>query len=276
MSGEIPGAPRLRGLGLLSGWGRGLEALPEDARRAAAGRALIPAETPAFPGDRLRRATRECQLAVAAVEDAVCDAGASPAALRGERTALIYATAAAYAASNLPFAERAGTSTLYFPYTAPSAVPAEVTIAFGITGPYVTFVGGGTATLAALWTAADLLAADQCDRALVLAVETFAECADLYDRARWLIDRPLVEAAVCAWLEPGTGELAYAAWEAPAGGSVHAAPSIRRRLGEAFACSPLVELGVARGSGSKPLDIQLEALWRGASATLRWKEAPSP
>ena len=274
MSGESLEAPRLRGLGFLSGWGRGLGALPDDAGTAAAGREVIAAESPSFPGDRLRRATRECLLGVAAVEEAMQDARAPAAALAGGRTALVYATAAAYGASNRAFIEGTGASTLHFPYTAPSAVPAEVAIAFGITGPYVILLGGGTATLSALWYAATLFAAGQCDRALVLAVETFAECAELYGRARWLVGRPLVEAAACAWLEPGTGELTYAAWQAPAG-RARAPAGIWRRLGEAFACTPLVELGAARAAGGRSIDIHLNAIWRGAAASLRWKETPS-
>jgi hypothetical protein len=258
-------------MGLVSGWGRGLAILPHDARAAAAGREVIAAECPAFAGDRLRRATRECLLGVAAVEEAVRDVGSSAAALAGERTALIYATAAAYGAANRAFLEGTGASTLHFPYTAPSAVPAEVAIAFEITGPYVIFLGGGTATLSALWYAATLFAAGQCDRALVLAVETFAECADLYDRARRLIGRPLVEAAACAWLEPGTGEFTYATREAPAG-PAPAPAGVRRRLGEAFACTPLVELGAARAGGGRSLDVHLNAIWRGTAAALRWKE----
>ncbi len=274
MSDESLGAPRLRAMGLISGWGRGLDALPDDARAAAAGRDVIAAACPEFPGDRLRRATRECLLGIAAVEDAVRDGGSSAAALAGERTALVYATAAAYGASNRAFIEGTGASTLHFPYTAPSAVAGEVAIAFGITGPYVIFLGGGTATLSALWYAATLFAAGQCDRALVLAVETFAECAELYDRARWLIPRPLVEAAACAWLEPGTGEFRYSTWEVPAG-PARAPAGIQRRLGEAFACAPLVELGAARSAGGRSLDIHLKAVWRGAATSLRWKETPS-
>ncbi len=274
MSGGSLEAPRLRGMGLISGWGRGLDALPGDARAAAAGRDVIAAACPEFPGDRLRRATRECLLGVAAVEDAVRDSGASAATLAGERTALVYITAAAYGASNRAFIEGTGASTLHFPYTAPSAVAGEVAIAFGITGPYLIFLGGGTATLSALWYAATLFAAGQCDRALVLAVETFAECADFYDRARWLVGRPLVEAAACAWLEPGTGELIYAAWKAPTG-RAPAPAGIWRRLGEAFACTPLVDLGAARTAGGRSLDIHLNAVWRGAAASLRWKETPS-
>src|SRR5205809_7628220 len=128
---RLPG-PRVLGVGLLSGWGDGPAAGPE-ARPAPA---LLAAPTPALEGERFRRATRECLLAVAAVRAAVADAGLDRAALGGARTGMLYASATAYAAANRAFLEDEGSTTLHFPYTAPSAVPGEVTIEFGIRGPY--------------------------------------------------------------------------------------------------------------------------------------------
>jgi len=189
---------------------------------------------------------------VVAVEDALKEAGFPRALLAGNGTALLYATASAYGASNRAFIEGAGATTLHFPYTAPSAVPAEVAIEFGITGPYVIFLGGAPATLSALWYAATLLASSACDRALVLAVETFDECADLYARGRWLVGRPLVEAAGCALLEPGAGALSYSEGRSRRPART-AAGGVQRRLGEAFACTPLVEL-----------------VWRGPRGPRRW------
>ncbi len=264
-------APRVRATGLLSGWGRGLGALPEDARAAAAGRAIVSAGRPVRAGDRFRRATRECLLAVAAVEEALQEAGLPQSLLAGHRTALLYATASAYAASNRAFIEGAGATALHFPYTAPSAVPAEVAIEFGITGPYVSFLGGAPAALLALWYAATLLASSACDRALVLTVETFDECADLYARGRWLVGRPLVEAAACVLLEPGAGSLSYSEGRSRRSART-AAGGIEPRLGAAFACAPLVELGMARAAGAGPLDLRLRGVWRGSEAVLRWVE----
>ena len=264
-------APRLRATGLLSGWGRGLGAVPEDARAAAAGRPVVSAGRPAVAGDRFRRVTRECLLGAAAVEDALEAAALPRALLAGNRTALLYATASAYGASNRAFIEGAGVTALHFPYTAPSAVPAEVAIEFGITGPYVIFLGGAPASISALWYAATLLASSACDRALVLAVETFDEVADLYARGRWLVGRPLVEAAACAVLEPGAGALSYSEGRSRRPAQA-AAGGIERRLGEAFACTPLVELGVARAAGAGPLDLRLTGVWRGSEAALRWVE----
>ncbi len=264
-------APRLCATGLLSGWGRGLGALPEDARGAAAGRAVVSAGRPGLAGDRFRRATRECLLGVAAVEQALQEAGLPRPLLAGNRTALLYATASAYGAANRAFIEGAGATTLLFPYTAPSAVPAEVAIEFGITGPYVIFLGGAPAALSALWHAATLLASSACDRALVLAVETFDECADLYARGRWLVGGPLVEAAACALLEPGAGVLSYSEGRRRCPART-ATAGIERRLGEAFACAPLVELGVAWAAGAGPLNLRLRGVWRGSEAVLRWVE----
>jgi len=79
----------------------------------------------------------------------------------------------------------------------------EVAIEFGLTGPYGILIGGAAATIDGLWQATRLLESGRCERALVLAVETFEDCAELYARARWLVGRPLVEAAVCALLLPG-------------------------------------------------------------------------
>lgn len=272
MSGPAVAAPTVRGFGLVSGWGRGLGALPAQARAAAGARGVIAADPPRPAGEQFRRTPREGLLALTAVQEALADAAIPGAALAGNRTALVYTTAAAYAASNRAFIEATGTAALEFPYTAPSAVPAGVAIELGITGPYVIFLGGGTATLLALWHAATLLAGRQCDRALVLAVETFAECADLWARGRWCANPPQVEAAACVLLEPGAGALTYAVSFAGRAGDPAGGVGIRRRLGETLACAPLAELGAARAA-ERPLELSLTAAWHGAGATLHWSEA---
>lgn len=252
---------RVTGVGLLTGWGAGVGALPEDAARAADGRAVVPASTPAAGGERFRRATRECRLAVAAVEAALGEAGLSPAEVEGPATALVYVTAAAYGASNAAFVAGAG-GTLHFPYTAPSAVPGEVAIQYGLTGPYVILLGGPAATIDALWQAGTLLAGGGARRALVVAVETFEECAALWARGRWATPRPLVEAAACAVLEAGG--------PAPGYESVTAAPSpleaeAGRRAGATLACQPLVALALA---GRRPGPVRVSGWWRGRRAAL--------
>ena len=171
-------APRVRALGWHSGWGPGIATLPADARAAAGGRAVVPMGRPPLDPERFRRPTRDCLWAVAAVGAMLEDGEARREAIAGDGTALIYVTAAAYAASNRAFIER--TSAVYFPYTAPAAAPAEVAIEYGLTGPLAILIGGPVTTLRAIWHAAALLGAGACDRVLVLAVEIFEECADLY------------------------------------------------------------------------------------------------
>jgi len=250
---------KVAGVGVLTGWGEGIAALPADARAAAAGRAVVPLATPALAGDRFRRATRECLLGVAAAEAALRAAALDRAGVAGAGTALVYATAGAYGASNRMFieAEAARGGALHFPYTAPSAVPAEVTIEFGITGPYVTLIGGATATLDALGYAEALLGAGACRRALVLAVETAQECATLWERGRWLVGRPLVEAAACAVLVPG-GRRARVA---PAAAASALESTVRRRAGETLACAPLIGLALALETGDD--HCSLTGQWRG-------------
>lgn len=199
------------GTSLITGWGEGLQSLPLDAYAAAAGRRILPLATPQFADDRLRRATRECTLAITAVEQALLHSPLSAADLVGQRTALVYASASSYVAANWAFLHADTSSVMYFPYTAPSAVPGEVSMYFNITGPYLSFLSGANAGLEALWQAVTLLNNDQCDRALILAVETFVECEDLYTRGRRLLSLPLVETSVCLLLEhqPALATISY-------------------------------------------------------------------
>ncbi len=260
-------APGIRAIGFLSGWGRGAAALPLDASRAAGGRPVLAVERPALDPDRFRRSRRECLLGVAAVGAMLEDAGQGPEAIAGERTALLFATAAAYAPSNREFIEARGGST-YFPYTAVAGVPAEVAIEFGLTGPYEILVGGAPATMRAIARAAVLLETGACDHALVLAVEVFEECADLFGRLRSPFDAPLVEGAACLWLEPGEGTLTF---ERRRGREDEG--SVRRRIGEMLACEPLAALALARDSGGLEA-TRVHGSWRGETARLEWSGAP--
>jgi len=264
-------APALRALGLMTAWGHGAAAIPEDALSAADGRHLLSLGRPSHEGERFRRATRECVLGIAAVETMLKDACAPREAIAGERTALLYAAAGSYAASNRLFIER-GIGGAYFPYTAPAAVPAEVTIEFCLTGPFAIFIGGPPATLRAIWYAATLLEAGLCDRALVLAVETFEECADLYTVSDRRTGHPLVEAAASLWLEPGVGALSL---ETHRGGPDSDHSEIRRRLGETFACEPLAVLDLWR-HGNVGVPLSLRGRWRGETARLSWTDAMVP
>ena len=255
----------LAGVGVITGWGRGVDAWPDDARRAAGDRAVVTAATPPLDGERFRRATRECLLGVAAVQATLDDAGISREAIAGTHTALLYVTAAAYGSSNRAFiaaGEPGSAGALHFPYTAPSAVPAEVTIEYGLRGTYVTLIGGAAVTLEALAWAGRLLAEGACERALVLAVETFAECADLFARDRRLLSRPLTEAAACALLVLGARPI-----EIRAGDHVSDMTArVDRRVGETLACGPLLGLALARASGDDPWTVT--GRWRGRTAAL--------
>lgn len=306
------GGVAVRGWGLLSGWGMGLQSLPTHAVAAAPGQRLLPVATPVLASERLRRATRECLLGVAAVEAALDHSHLARHEVAGPRTALVYASASSYAAANWTFLTSETENALHFPYTAPSAVPAEVTIQFGITGPYLTLLSGANAGIEALWQAATLLTTVQCDRVLVLGVETFQECAELYATGRWLLGTPLLEAAACLILERhaslaevryhaacGTHGLARLVEEereramtgvylcAPTARAGHAAGQylraqwpgmslslVHERLGICLACAPLIALMLAVTAG-QPGDVRFISQWWDAWAMLRWPGAPS-
>jgi hypothetical protein len=235
---------------------------------AAAGRLVVPLPRPVKPGERFRRATRECVLAVAAVEAMLRDGGLEREAIRGPGTALIFVTAAAYASSNVEFiASRArgasgAAGTLHFPYTAPSAVPAEVAIEFGVTGAYVILIGGPTVVVDALWQASRLVGGGRCERALVLAVETFEECEALWRRGRWTLPSPLVESAACALLVPGDRRPVYAATVAADGRE----RAVETRAGGTLACGPLIAAALARERGDGT--ARLSGTWRGRTAAI--------
>jgi hypothetical protein len=268
----------------------------------------VTAPTPVLGGDRFRRATRECLLAVAAAKAAVADAGLAEADLAGPRTGILYVSATGYAAANRAFLEDEASTTLHFPYTSPSAVPGEVTIELGVRGPYVNLMGGAPATFQALWWAACWLAEGRADRLLVLAVEAFHEVRDLFGRVRRLYAGPLVEGAACLLLEAGEGRpLRWASAHAGPTGSRstvaavlgrvldgdrpglvwsgttgagrdtaeagiladRGAPPVMPRLGEALAMGPVLGLGRAhRGGASAPW--LLTATWRSEYAALLW------
>jgi hypothetical protein len=256
----------VRASGVVTGWGRGIEALPGDARAAAGGRRVIEAMPTPRTGDRLRRATRECLLAVDAVDLLLEDGRLPRTAIAGDGTALVYVTAAAYGASNRAFVEGGGRA-LHFPYTAPSAVPAEVAIEFGVHGPYAVLIGGAATTIDALDHARTLLTRGACARAIVLAVETFAECADLHARARWLVAGPLVEAAAAVLLEPtDAGAVGRSAHGEPDGENMASGWCPPNTIGESLACGPLIALALARAGAGQ--DVTVRGRWRGRDATL--------
>lgn len=260
---------RVEAVGVVTGWGEGVASLPADARKAAGDRAVIPLGRPALSGERFRRATRECLLGVAAVEAMLSDGGIDRAAIRGGGTAVIFVTAAAYAASNVEWlAGQAGT--LHFPYTAPSVLPGEVAIEFGLTGPYVILVGGATAMVDALWQAGRMVTGGQCERALVLGVETFEGCEALWRRARWALPGPLVEAAGCAVVGPGEAPAVYRA----VAETSPLARDAEARSGRTLACAPLIALALARAAGRR--SALVSGTWRGRTAAVELAIAAQP
>jgi hypothetical protein len=293
----------LRGSGLLTGWGAGLHRLPPALRAATIASRYVPVATPVLDNDRLRRATRECLLGVAVTEVMLRDSHLSRDLLTGPQTALIFASASSYMAANWQFVVGGTESALHFPYTAPSAVPGEVTIQFSITGPYVTFLSGTNAGLEALWYAATLLQAQQCTRVLVLGVETFAECLELFTAGRWLLSLPLVETAACLLLE---SHAALAAVSYHAGDTLSIVDTLsserittvylclptaredeqtrqylqarwpswciivlRERVGTVLACAPLIALMLSCVQGQQG-DILCISRWWDTWAVLRW------
>jgi len=249
-------APAIRALGVLSGRRPGSGSVP-----------IWTLSRPERPGDRFRRATRECLLALAAVDAMLEDGKAPREAIAGERTALLYVTAAAYGASNREFIERRG-GVMHFAYTAPAVVPAEVAIEFGVTGAYGILIGGAPSTLRAIEQAARLLDEDRCDRALVLAVEIFEECGDLYARHRRYTRWPLVETAACLWLERGVGELRLQSSRS------RKAEGPAPRGGERFAAGPLADLREWLDRGATG-PLELSGHWRDEHARLGWSTVRS-
>jgi hypothetical protein len=174
----------------------------------------------------------------------------------------VYASASAYAAANWAFLVDDKESTLFFPYTAPSAVPGEVTIQFGMTGPYLSLLSGANAGIEALWQAATLLMQDQCDRALVLGVETFTGCENLYTAGRWLLRPPLVEAAVCIILERQTGQdgVSYGA------GGENGVAILETVLGNQAPAA--IQLCLPSAAAETQIVSQLQARWPGVIISL--------
>src|SRR5688572_1387594 len=105
----------VRGWGLLTSWGHGLPSLPPNVHAAAPGQRVLPVATPRLESERLRRATRECLLGVAAVEAALDHGHIARDSIAGPRTALIFASASAYAAANWTFLTGDIQNALHFP-----------------------------------------------------------------------------------------------------------------------------------------------------------------
>ncbi len=124
---------------------------------------------------RLRRSSTISHLAVTAAQDALAAAGFGTTP--PDRTALLFAASNGGVIYTRRFfaeiAER-GTqagSPLLFPETVYNAPVSHIAAALGITGTSSTLVGDAIAGISALAYAADLLAFDRCDVAVVAAAE---------------------------------------------------------------------------------------------------------
>ncbi len=124
---------------------------------------------------RLRRSSTISHLAVTAALDALADAGIdSPPP---DRTALLFAASdGGVIYTRRFFAEIADRGTqagspLLFPETVYNAPTSHIAATLGITGTSSTLVGDAIAGISAVAYAADLLATDQCDLAVVVAAE---------------------------------------------------------------------------------------------------------
>jgi hypothetical protein len=159
---------------------------------------------------------------------------------------------------------------LHFPYTAPSVLPGEVAIEFGLTGPYVILIGGATAAVDGIWQVGRMIAGGQCERGIVLAVETFVECEALWRRARWALPGPLVETAACVLVGPGDTPPEYRASATPA----LLERQVDTRVGRTMAGAPLAELALARAAASRRALVS--GTWRGRTAAIEMAIAGRP
>jgi len=110
------------------------------------------------------------------------------------------------------------------------------------------------------------LEAHACDHAIVLAVEVFAECADVFARVRRAPSVPLVETAACLWLDRGHGTIIFERRRGGMGGD-------RARIGEMLSCEPLATLALARETGGEG-PVAVAGTWRGETARLEWSARP--
>ena len=123
-------------------------------------------------------------------------------------------------------------------------------------------LSGANAGIEALWQAR-LLTTAQCDRALVLGVETFQECAELYTTGRWLLGTPLLEAAACLVLErhPSHAAVRYRAASGTRGLARLVAGEREGALASVYLCTPTARAGQMAGH-------YLQAQWPDISLVL--------
>ena len=173
---------------------------------------------------RLRRSGRISQLALAAVLDALADAGKEWTAKEADRTALIFLSTHGSLCHTIRFFETVAThgassgSPIFFPETVYNAPSSHIAAHLGIDGMVTSLVGDSSAVGAAFCTAEEWMEAGICDQCIVVAAE---EIAPLLQKAyhslrlgpRRFGGSPFSEAAAAVFLSPN-----------PKGSAIHPHP----------------------------------------------------
>ena len=154
--------------------------------------------------DRLARLDALCRLGLAAVAALAAEVGRE--ALRG--AGLVAGHALATLDTNDHFDEKkrsrgpTGVEPRLFPATSPNAIAGECAIVYGLTGPGFAVGAGLDGGMEALSIGAEVVAAGDCDRMVVLAADDAGPVAhDLLRHAGWA-ERELRAGAVALLLEP--------------------------------------------------------------------------
>jgi 3-oxoacyl-[acyl-carrier-protein] synthase-1/3-oxoacyl-[acyl-carrier-protein] synthase II len=167
------------------------------------------AEGTGVPRDRLARLDTLCRLGAAAVLALAREVGRDT--LRGAGIVVGHALATLETNHTFDARKRARGATAVeprlFPATSPNAVAGECSILFGLTGPSFAVSAGLDGGVEALVAAAELVAAGDADRLIVLAVDDAGPVSrDLLERAGWS-DRPFEHGAVAVLLTSEVGGL---------------------------------------------------------------------
>ena len=199
-----PSAPLIRGIGVMTGWGEG-PPRPRSGRSRRPRHAPVTVPTPALGGDRFRRATRECLLAVAVAKAAVAETldvprPSWPVPAPGCCTRARRRTRPPIGRSSRTRRRRRCTSRT--PRRA--RCPGEVTIEFGIRGPS-SISWAALRRLSRALVCCAVAGRRRADRVLVLGSRRCTRCGTCSVRHAVFTPRPLVEGTSCLLLERGRG-----------------------------------------------------------------------
>jgi hypothetical protein len=192
---------------------------------------------------RLGRMDRLSQLALLAAHQALETPGVMPP--RPERAGVALGTAHGSHLSNELYwrglREPDGASPSLFAYTLPSAATAEISMCFGLKGPSITLAHGAASGLAAVVSAAALIAAGAADwmiagGAEVLSATLLAAAGDVEAGG----DAPPLSEGAAFFVLGRDGR--HVAVVDDASGSVSGAAEESATLGRCFAAAPLLRL----------------------------------